>query len=269
LVLDDGNHPQRGRNISDIYNLRFVLDKRTPDEPKTPKCTVNTDSYKNVFFGNDLLEFDTAILDDMPPPLAFKFKPLSKLDQERYHYSQFPMHPQPNTSDVVYVKGIEKPVRMLSLNGVSAHDIVQRHDCVERFLNCETPSMPRLVHGDSSPDGFSQPLFYPDSWSHAPRPVNPSEVLNGDDLVSYIKSNKRVTETVNEDNPCVFVSSHPYKEGFEEMFQWINFYEKLVHWHDSLSWKSDAAYQLLSETKKYKKISVPSKHGMINFQPFL
>jgi hypothetical protein len=36
---------------------------------------------------------------------------------------------------------------------------------------------------------------------------------------------QRVTETVNEDNPLCLSHTPPYKEGFEEMFQWIIFYE--------------------------------------------
>jgi hypothetical protein len=102
------------------------------------------------------------------------------------------------------------------LNGVSAHDIVQRHDCVERFPIGNTVHATPGPH--SSPDGFSQPLFYPDSWSHAPRPVNPSEVLSMVTTLLYIQVKQRVTETVNEDNPLLLLSSHLIRKALRRCF---------------------------------------------------
>jgi hypothetical protein len=119
----------------------------------------------------------------------FKFKPLSKLDQERYHYSHFNA-PTAQHQRRCVCEGNRKPVRMLSLNGVSAHDIVQRHDCVERFLNWKhrpchawSTEIPPLM-------GSHSPCFIqiPGPTPHAP--VNPSEVLSMVTTLFSIKSNK-------------------------------------------------------------------------------
>ena len=257
--FDDGLHPARdgSKKINNIYNAKGVMtDSRTICKGKD-EIKVSIESYRNETVAKDLEEFGTMSNPNCIPVSA-KFSRLSYEMQEKYHYQRIPMHPQPSgiqdTGETEMIDGIQKPVKIYSLKQVSMHDIVTRQDCVERFLNCEIPTIPKLCSMAGDMKDFSQPLFIPASWKTHPRPVNPLEVIHIDELAGTgVNVSKRSSGTINPNNPCLFLSSQAYKEGWKEMFRWINFFERVMAWHHSLVWDTNEDYMKLQKSSAYIK----------------